>query len=183
LIVALAAAAAAAVTVGVVVLTSDDPAARVGKPPPLSLVVRGSTPTARDVRRAQRLYAHGRLDEARTLFDRHRSAEARVGSAFTRWPGETLARLEELPPGGAATLHLGIALAALGREADARRELRRVKRVAPDTPYAIRADDFLHPEFVPGLPFFLASRAVSGDLRNGIEQQRRPRGVGRGPFR
>jgi hypothetical protein len=69
-------------------------------------------------------------------------------------------------------LHLGIALAALGREDAARRELRAVERVAPDTPYAVRADDFLHPRFVPGVPVFVPSRPPRGKLRDGIEHQR-----------
>jgi tetratricopeptide (TPR) repeat protein len=172
LIVALAATAAAALTVATVVLTRDDPAAEAGEPPSLSLVVSGSGEAARDLRRAVSLYERGRLVEARELFDRQDSLEARVGSAFARWPDETVGRLEELPPAGVSTLHLGIALAALGREEDARRELARVGRVAPDTPYAIRAQDFLHPRFVPGLPFFVASRPPRGAIRFGIEYQR-----------
>jgi predicted Zn-dependent protease len=100
-----------------------------------------------------------------------------VGSALARWPDETIARLEELPASGASVLHLGIAYAALGREADARRELVRVARVAPDSPYAIRADDLLHPRMVPGLPFFVPERTPRGSLRAGIEYQRRGRPV------
>jgi tetratricopeptide (TPR) repeat protein len=177
LIVALAAVAAAAATVAIVVLTRDDPAADAGEPPSLSLVVSGSGPAARDLRRAVSLYERGRLVEAREFFDRHGSLEARVGSAFARWPDETVGRLQELPPAGVSTLHLGIALAALGREQDARRELAKVARVAPDTPYAIRADDFLHPRFVPGLPFFVPSGVARGVLRAGIMYQRLGRPV------
>jgi tetratricopeptide (TPR) repeat protein len=177
LTVAAVAAAVAALTVGIVALTRDDPAAQAGEPPPLSLAVPGAGQTARDLRAASRLYERGRLAEARTLFDRHRSSEARVGSALARWPDETIARLEELPASGASVLHLGIAYAALGREADARRELVRVARVAPDSPYAIRADDLLHPRMVPGLPFFVPERTPRGSLRAGIEYQRRGRPV------
>lgn len=170
--VAAAAAVVAALTVGVVAVTSDDPAAEAGEPPPLSLVLVGSGQTARDLRSASNLYERGRLTEARALFDRHRSQEARVGSAYSRWPDETIARLEELPASGVSVLHLGIAYAALGREADARDELARVLRVAPDTPYAIRADDLLHPQMVPGLPFFVPQRPPRGTLRAGLEHQR-----------
>jgi tetratricopeptide (TPR) repeat protein len=177
LTVAVIAAAVAAFTVAIVVLTRDDPAADAGEPPPLSLVVRGSGEAARDLRLAVSLYERGRLTEARDLFDRHRSPEARVGSAFARWPDDTVRRLEELPRSGVSTLHLGIALAALGREADARRELAAAGRIAPDTPYAIRADDFLHPRFVPGLPFFVPAGATRGALRSGIEYQRLGRPV------
>lgn len=175
LTVAVVAAAVAALTVGIVALTRDDPAAQAGEPPPLSLVVPGAGQTARDLRAASSLYERGRLAEARTLFDRHRSPEARVGSALARWPDETIARLEEPPASGVSVLHLGIAYAALGREADARRELVRVARVAPDSPYAIRADDLLHPRMVPGLPFFVPERVPRGSLRAGIEHQRRGR--------
>jgi tetratricopeptide (TPR) repeat protein len=177
LTVALVAAAAAALTVGIVALTRDDPAAQAGEPPPLSLVVVGSGQAARDLREASTLYERGRLAEARQLFDRHRSPEARVGSAFARWPDETIARLEDLPASGVSALHLAIAFAALGREEDARRELATVSRVAPDSPYVIRADDLLHPRMVPGLPFFVPERPAQGPLQEGIEYQRRGRPV------
>jgi tetratricopeptide (TPR) repeat protein len=177
LTVALVAVVVAALTVGIVALTRDDPAAQAGEPPPLALVVTGSGETARDLRRASTLYQRGRLTEARELFDRHRSPEARVGSAYARWPGETVARLEDLPASGASALHLGIAYAALGREDDARRELARVSRVAPDSPYSIRAGDLLHPRMVPGLPFFVPERAARGQLLAGIQFQRRGRPV------
>lgn len=177
LTVALVAAAVAALTVGIVALTRDDPAAQAGEPPPLSLVVVGSGQAARDLRTASTLYERGRLAEARRLFDRHHSLEARVGSAFARWPDETIARLQDLPASGVSALHLAIAFATLGRDADARRELGRVSRVAPDSPYAIRADDLLHPRMVPGLPFFVPERAAQGPLREGIEYQRRGRPV------
>jgi tetratricopeptide (TPR) repeat protein len=172
LVVAVAAGAVAALTIALVVLTRDNPVADAGEPPPLSLVVRGSGESARDLRRAISLYERGRLAEARKLFDRRRSLEARVGSAFSRWPDETVARLEELPRAGVSVLHLGIALAALGREDDARRRLAAVELVAPDSPYAVRADDLLHPRFVPGLPFFVPSRTPTTALRSGIQYQR-----------
>jgi tetratricopeptide (TPR) repeat protein len=177
LTVAVVAAAVAALTVGIVALTRDDPAEQAGEPPPLSLVVTGSGDAARDLRRASTLYERGRLTEARELFDRHRSPEARVGSAYTRWPGETIARLEDLPASGVSALHLGIAYAALGREDDARRELARVSRVAPDSPYSIRAGDLLYPRMVPGLPFFVPERAAQGPLLAGIRFQRLGRPV------
>lgn len=178
LIVALAALAAAAATVGLVLLTRDPPEQRVdAEPPPLFLELGTRTDAeARALRRAAQLYARRRLAEARELFDRHSSAEARVGSAFARWPDETLDRLQGLDESGVAQLHLGIALAALGRERDAREALDRVDRIAPDTPYAVRSDDFFYPRMVPGLPFFVASRALGPDLERalGLQELGRP---------
>jgi tetratricopeptide (TPR) repeat protein len=52
-------------------------------------------------------------------------------------------------------LHRGVAFASLNDEAQARAELRAAARVEPDTPYAVRASDFLHPRFAPGLPHFV----------------------------
>jgi tetratricopeptide (TPR) repeat protein len=158
LAVGVAAAAAAALTLGAVALTRDQPVSPPEKPPPLFLDLGVRTDSeAQDLRRAARLYANGELAEAARLFSRHDSAEARVGVAFASWP-KTLARLRGLPRTRAVVrLHRGIALAALNEEAAARAELRAAARVEPDSPYAVRADDFLHPRFAPGLPLFIVS--------------------------
>jgi len=156
-IVAAAAAAAVATTLGVVAMTRDDPAASV-EPPPyvLDLGVREDA-QARDLRRAARLYDNGRYDEARAIFHRYRTPEARVGAALASWP-DTLPRLRALPQRSAVVrLHQGIVLATLGDEQAARAELEAAARVGPDTPYAVRADDILHPRFAPGLPIFTLS--------------------------
>ena len=53
-------------------------------------------------------------------------------------------------------LHVGLARfwAGTGGALSAWREARDVE---PDTPYAVRADDLIHPEFAPGLPVFVPS--------------------------
>jgi tetratricopeptide (TPR) repeat protein len=174
LIVAAAALAAAVATVGAVLVTREQPQPRSdAEPPPLFLeLARRTGAEARALRRAAGLYERGRLEAARAIFDRYSSPEARVGAAFARWPDETLDRLRGLDESGVAQLHLGIALAALGRDAEARAELDRVDRIAPDSTYAIRSDDFFYPRTVPGLPFFVPSREPSSALRRGLELQR-----------
>jgi tetratricopeptide (TPR) repeat protein len=178
-LVALAALGAAALTVAIVVLTSDPPQERVSAmPPPLYLDFGARRDAeARALREAASLYERGRIDSARAIFDRHRSPEARVGSAFVRWPDETLERLRGLESSAVVVLHRGIALAGLGREREARAELRAVERIDSDSAYAIRAADFLHPRFVPGLPFFVAEGSPRGALRAGIAFQRLGRPV------
>jgi tetratricopeptide (TPR) repeat protein len=173
LIVAAAALAAAATTVGLVLLTRDAPEARVdAEPPPLFLELGDRDDAeARALRRAGGLYDDGRLEAARAIFDRYDSPEARVGSAYARWP-DSFERLEDVEDTAVGRLHLGIALAATGAERDSREELDEVERIAPDTPYAVRADDFLHPRTVPGLPFFLPSREATPALRKALDFQR-----------
>jgi tetratricopeptide (TPR) repeat protein len=174
LIVAAAALAAAVATVGAVQLTREQPSERIeADPPPLFLDLGTRTDAeARELRRAARLYERGRLDAARAIFDRYSSPEARVAAAFARWPDDTLDRLRGLDENGVVQLHLGIALAVLEREDEARAALDRVDRIAPDSTYAIRSDDFFYPRTVPGLPFFLPSREPSPALRRGLELQR-----------
>ena len=158
LIVAALAVAAVAVTLGVVALTRDEPAGEAVKPPPLylDLGVRNDE-QAKTLRRAARLYADGQLPEAARLFARYQSPEARVGAAFASWP-RTLDRLRALPTGLAVVrLNRGIVHAALGDEDEARAEFRAAARVQPDTPYAVKAGDVLHPRFAPGLPAFVPS--------------------------
>jgi predicted Zn-dependent protease len=150
---------AAAGTVGLVSLTRDQPEQEsVAKPPPLFLTfgVRDDA-EARALLRAQGLYQRGGRAEAGKIFARYSSPEAKVGAAFAAWP-DTLAKLQALPQGKAVVrLHEGIALAATGDERAARQELEAATHVEPDTPYAVRADDFLHPRAVPGLPLFVPS--------------------------
>jgi tetratricopeptide (TPR) repeat protein len=166
-IVAALCAVAVAATLGLVAVTRDEPATAVGDPPPLflDLGVRDDAP-ARDLRRASSLYADGRLDDARAIFDRYRSPEARIGAAFASWP-DTMPALEALPQSSSALrLHEGIVLAATGAERAARTELEAAARLEPDTPYAVRADDFLHPRFAPGLPLFVPSAPFPAALAN-----------------
>jgi tetratricopeptide (TPR) repeat protein len=147
---------AVAATLGVVAVTRDEPATSGVDPPPLflDLGVRDDA-QAHDLRRASRLYADGRLEAARAIFQRYRSPEARIGAAFASWP-DTMPALEALPQANSAVrLHEGIVLATAGAERAARTELEAAARLQPDTPYAVRADDFLHPKLAPGLPPFV----------------------------
>jgi predicted Zn-dependent protease len=157
---------AAAGTVGLVSLTRNQPEEEtVTEPPPIFLTfgVRDDA-EVRALRRAQRLYQRGGRAEAGTIFERYSSPEAKVGAAFASWP-DTLPRLRALPQNKAVVrLHEGIALAAAGDERAARRELEAATRVEPDTPYAVRADDFLHPRTAPGLPLFVPSEPYPARL-------------------
>ena len=131
---------------------------------------------ARDLRRAAALYEAGRRGEARRLFARHDSLEAKLGAAFAAWPG-SLDRVEQLgalyPRSALAQLHLGLARFWAG-EAGAIEAWREAREVEPDTLYAVRANDLLHPEFAPGLPVFVAGRD-----RRAASRASRPRGSSR----
>ena len=164
MIVVAACAVAVAATLGIVALTRDEPTTA-GDPPPLflDLGVRDDA-QARDLRRGSRLYAEGRLDDARTIFERYGSPEARIGAAFASWP-DAMPALQALPQASSAVrLHQGIVLATTGAERAARTELEAAVRLQPDTPYAVRADDFLHPRFAPGLPLFVPSESFPAAL-------------------
>ena len=163
------AALAAVVVAAATVLTADDPdespaaapepQPREGFPPlALSLGIRDDA-EARDLRRASALYEEGRREEAGRIFARHDSLEAKLGAAFAAWPaGED--RIEQLgalyPRSALVQLHVGLARfwAGTGGAPTAWREARDVE---PDTPYAVRADDLIHPELAPGLPVFTPS--------------------------
>jgi tetratricopeptide (TPR) repeat protein len=167
LVAAVAAVAAGVVVAGVLATRNDVPPApkpRAGRPPlALALGVRTDR-EAVALRRAQALYRRGRLDAAARLFGRYDSLEAQVGSALARWPGSTVSRLEQLqaehPRSSLVDLHLGLALYWLRRDADAVSQWQAAARHEPDTPYAVRAGDFLHPRFAPGLPRFVPSFAL-----------------------
>lgn len=177
LVVALIAAAAAGVTVAATVLTASreaaplptEPGPRPGSPPlVLDLGVRAD-PDARALRRASALYDRGRRAEAGRIFSGLRSLEAEIGEALAAWPAglERIRRLAaEHPRSGVAQLHLGLALFWLGRGSEARAAWRRAKRVQPDSLYALRAADLLHPEYpVPGQPLFTPSFPNPPELR------------------
>ena len=169
LIVAVLAAFAAVVVVGVAVLTADErdsdaatavpPKPRKGAPPlELSLGVRDDA-EARDLRRAIDLYEAGRRAQAKAIFARHDSLEAKLGAAFAAWPG-TEDRVEQLgalyPRSALVQLHVGLARLWAGA-GDAGAAWREARDVEPDTPYAVWADDLIHPELAPGLPVFTPS--------------------------
>jgi tetratricopeptide (TPR) repeat protein len=166
-IVAVTCAVAVAATLGIVAVTRDEPATSTVDPPPLflDLGVRDDA-QARDLRNASRLYADGRLDDARRIFERYGSTEAKIGAAFSAWP-DTMPALEALPQASSAVrLHEGVVLATTGAERAARTELEAAARLEPDTPYAVRADDFLHPTFAPGLPLFVPGEPFPAVLAN-----------------
>jgi tetratricopeptide (TPR) repeat protein len=157
--VAAVAAAAVAVAAGVLTRGDDEGGGRKGAPPlVLDLGVR-TDPEARDLRRAGGLYAQDRRDDAARIFERYRSTQARIGQALARWPRGTQGRLEQLsalePRSGAVRLHLGLAYFWAGRDAEAAAEWRAAARVEPDSVFAMRAGDLLHPGQAPGLPTFV----------------------------
>ena len=169
LIVAALALGAAVVVAGAAVLSADErdsgpasavePQPRQGFPPlALSLGVRDDE-EARELRRATEIYEAGRRGEARRIFERFDSLEAKLGAAFADWPA-TEDRIEQLgalyPRSALVQLHVGLARfwAGTGGALSAWREARDVE---PDTPYAVRADDLIHPDFAPGRPVFVPS--------------------------
>jgi tetratricopeptide (TPR) repeat protein len=176
-LVAVAALAAAAVAVAAGVLGRDDDGGggRNGNPPLLlDLGVRNDR-EARDLRRAARLYDQERPEQARAIFRRYSSVPARIGLALAGWPRGTQGRLEQLsaayPRSGAVRLHLGLAYFWAGRNADAVDAWRAAVRVEPDSLYAVRASDLLHPGQAPGLPAFVPGFEAPAAL-NGLPPAR-----------
>ena len=172
LVTAAAAVAAGAVVVGVLA-TRDDvpptPKARKGHPPlTLGLGVR-TDPEARALREARRLWAAKRYGRAAAIFGRYRSLEAEVGRSLTERPAEAASRLQQLqaehPRSSLVALHLGLALYWLRRNDEALTAWRRAAQLQPDTPYAVRAEDFLHPQYAPGLPRFVPSFPMPPRIR------------------
>jgi tetratricopeptide (TPR) repeat protein len=170
-------AAAAAIASGVVVVgvlatrghVPGAPGPRSGHPPlVLELGVRTDA-EAQALRRADRLYGEKRYDAARAIFGRYRSLEAQVGAALADWPGGTTARLEDLqaahPRSSLVALHVGLALYWDRHDDDAFGAWREAARDEPDTLYAVRAGDFLHPRYAPGLPLFVPSFRVPDRIR------------------
>ena len=132
----------------------------------LDLGVR-TDPEAVSLRRALDLYDHGHRRAAGRTFRRYRSLEARVGAALAAWPAgfDQLSALERARPGSSlAQLELGLAFFWQGRLAQAEAAWRAARRSQPDTYYAIRADDLLHPRDAPGLPPFSPSFPSPSEL-------------------
>lgn len=169
IVVAVALAAAGAVAGGTLLTANEvasGPAAAVaperreGFPPlALSFGLRDDA-EARDLQRAAELHAAGRRDQAARIFARYDSIEAKIGAAFAAWPASE-DRIEQLgalyPRSALVQLHVGLSRfwLGVGGAATAWREARDVE---PDTPYAVRADDFLHLDaFAPGRPIFTPS--------------------------
>jgi tetratricopeptide (TPR) repeat protein len=164
--------AAGVVVFGVVATRGHVPAS--AKPrsghPPLSLALGDrSDREARQLDRAQRLYAGKHYSQAADIFGRYRSLEAQVGSALAAWPSGTTQRLEDLQAAhrrsALVALHLGLAYYWDRRNDDALATWRSAAQEQPDTPYAVRAGDFLHPQYAPGLPRFVPSFQPSLRIR------------------
>lgn len=170
LLVGLAALVAAGIAVGATLIGRDgddggQAAARKAPPLELSITLRDDA-EARALREAERAYDRGDRATARRRFDALArrdpdSLEAAVGAAVAAWPDGTLARLRALaakaPDSALVRLHLGLALYAAGQGKGAAAQWREARRRQADSPSAVRADDLLHPEMAPGLPFFYAS--------------------------
>jgi hypothetical protein len=168
---------AAVVASGVVVLgvvATRSHVAAAAKPraglPPLALDLGLRTDSeARDLERAQRLYRAGHAAQAMAIFGRYRSLEARVGSAFAAWPDGSVEALRSLaaehPGSSLLALHLGLALYWTRHDAQALTAWRAARRLQPDTASAVRASDFLHPQFAPGLPTFVPSFPIPLRIR------------------
>jgi tetratricopeptide (TPR) repeat protein len=161
-VVAACAAAAAGLTVGVTLATRTKPPerqpVRQGLPPlVLDLGVRADR-EAVALRRATDLYDRGKPREAAVVFDDYRSVEAEVGAAFAGWP-QGFSKLRQLaaayPRRSIVQLNYGVALYWLRDDVAAKEAWRAARRGEPDTPYALRAEDLLHPNFPRGLPTFV----------------------------
>jgi tetratricopeptide (TPR) repeat protein len=167
LLVAALALAAASATVGVTLLTRTGTGGATtaavkqkGRPPLLLDLGIRTDPEATALRRAEILYAHGSVKAAAAVFGRYRSLEAEVGSALAAWPAG-FARLGELararPQSSLAQLTLGFGLFWEGRLAEAEAAWKKAKAAQPNTAYAVRAGDLLHPRDFHGLPQFFPS--------------------------
>jgi tetratricopeptide (TPR) repeat protein len=175
LLVALLALAVAGATVGATLATRTGsggktqaaPVKQKGRPPLLLDLGARADPEATALRSAEILYAHGRVKAAAAVFRRYRSLEAKVGGALAAWPAgfdriDALARSH--PRSSLAQLTLGIGLFWRGQLAEAQTAWRKAKAAQPDTAYAVRAGDLLHPRDFHGLPQFFPSFPAPAEL-------------------
>jgi len=169
-----AACLAAGGTVALAVITSNGKGGSENKPvpltgtPPLALDLGVRTdPEARALRRAEGLYPKRRAAAGR-IFARYDSPAARIGAAFSAWPDDSLAKLEQLaqehPDDSLVQLHLGYANLWAGESEQATAAWKRASSAEPDTMSAQRADDALHPGFPPGEPIFVPSFSPPAEL-------------------
>jgi predicted Zn-dependent protease len=118
-------------------------------------------PEARALEQAQQLYKNKQAAKAGEIFGRYHSLEAQVGSALAAWPAGSVEALQALaaehPRSSLLALQLGLAFYWTHRDGQAVTAWRAARRLQPDTPYAIRANDLLHPQYAPGLPGFVPS--------------------------
>jgi tetratricopeptide (TPR) repeat protein len=158
---------AAGATVGATLLTRTDtggastvaPKQRGAPELDLDLGVR-TDDEAVALRRALALYQDGHRKQAGRIFSRFRSLQARLGSALSDWPGgfdEVAALAREHPRSSLAQLELGLVFFWEGRLQQAEKTWRKARRLQPDTSYALRAEDLLHPRYFTGHPPFSPS--------------------------
>jgi len=160
---------AAVVASGVVVLgvlATRSHVAAAAKPraglPPLALDLGLRTdPEARALQQAQQFYKDKQAAKAGEIFGRYHSLEARVGSALATWPDGSVKALQALaaehPRSSLLALHLGLAFYWTRHDAQAVTAWQAARRLQPDTFYAVRATDLLHPQYAPGLPTYVPS--------------------------
>lgn len=142
---------------------------RPGRPPlALELGVRDDA-EAQDLRRASALYADGELDRAAAIFDRYGTIEARIGSAFARWPDATLERINQLaalePGSSAVQLHLGLAEYWAARD-DPEPAWQQARTLQPDSMYAVTAGNLLFQQFLKGNPIFVTRAPLPAGFRS-----------------
>ncbi len=105
---------------------------------------------------ATTLYRAGKTQAAAAIFDRYRSVDAQLGSAFARWPKGSLEAVEHIVAAhrrsAAARLQLAWALLWAGRNADAAKQFRIVDTQFPDAPESVTAENVLYPGMAADLP-------------------------------
>ena len=170
----LAAVAAAGATVGLTALTSDPkPGGRRSAPTGRRCSsTSGSAPTPRPSRSVARSGSSptGKRDAAAATFARFRSVDAQVGRRRGRMAGEhghgpagarRRARRRTRPSGCISARPS----TATARRAEAEAEWRAAKLAEPDSLLAVRASDYLNPQYpVPGIPVFVPGFAYPSGL-------------------
>ena len=119
------------------------------------------------LRQALQLYDGGHRKQARAIFARYASLEARLGAAMSDWPdgfNDIAALAHQNPRSALAQLELGLADFWEGRLAQAQDEWRRARRLEPDTSYAIAAENLLYPRYFSGHPPYSPSFASPPEL-------------------
>jgi len=177
LVVAAIAAAAAAIAVAVGAGGGEEPAGisgqaprepRAGRPPLAYRFGVRDDAESRALLRGARLLEAGRVASAQRAFARFDSLEAKVGAAFASWPNGTVDRLAQLaglyPRSSLVQLHLGLAL-FWANDGEADTAWREAEDVEPDSPYALVAEDLLHPQVAPGIPLFAPSAPLPAAVR------------------
>ncbi len=172
LLVSVVALVAAGATVGATLLTRTTPPSTTSAVPKgspeldLDLGVR-TDPEAVALRQALTLFGQGKKKDAAKIFARYDSLDGQLGAAVSDWPGtfDRIAAIAQQHPRSAlAQLELGLAFFYTDRLAQAEAAWRKALKLQPDTSYAVRAEDLLHPKFFSGHPPFLPSFPAPAEL-------------------